>query len=97
MSNFNKCVSLMCKYNITSKKDFLQWALKGGHPNKGGKTNVFAMLSNCNDNKIYCPLFVPLGKTKQQKKSPVKSPKKTPTKNKQPKKTRQSKKSSIKI
>ena len=87
----------MCKHNITSKKDFLIWALKGGHPNKGGNTNTFAMLSNCNDNKIYCPRFIHLGKTKlQTKKSPVKrksQTKKSPSKSK----TRQTKKSSIKI
>tara|TARA_B110000977_G_C11085638_1_gene494586 strand:+ start:2056 stop:2286 length:231 start_codon:yes stop_codon:yes gene_type:complete len=63
----------MCKHNITNKKDFLQWALKGGHPNKGGTTKTFAMLSNCNDMKYYCPNFSFVKTTKR--KSPVRKPK----------------------
>ena len=34
MNKYSNCISLMCKYNIASKKDFLQWAVKGGHLNK---------------------------------------------------------------
>ena len=82
----------MCKHNIKSKKDFLKWAVKGGHPNKGGNTETFARMSTCNDNKIYCPsYFVPLGKTKKSppKKSPPKKspPKKSPPKKSPPKKS----------
>ena len=38
---------------ITNKKDFHQWALHGGHPDKGGDSEHFAIVSDCNDNKYY--------------------------------------------
>ena len=95
----NRCVNTMCNYNIFNKKDFLLWALKGGHPNKGGSTNLFATISDCNDKKVYCPA------TRRRKISPIvpktpknyKKQKSTPkTRKSTPKKNTPLKKSSVK-
>ena len=37
------CRTAMCKKSIYNRKDFLKWALKGGHPNKGGSTALFQL------------------------------------------------------
>ena len=51
------CKTEMCKKDIYNRKEFLKWAVKGGHPNKGGSTKIFQVLSACADKQIFCDLY----------------------------------------
>ena len=42
------CKKILQNHNIQSLKDFRKWALKN-HPDKGGDTDTFGLVSGCND------------------------------------------------
>ena len=41
------CSAVMCPKGIASRRDYLKWAAKGGHPDKGGSTSTFQAVNNC--------------------------------------------------
>lgn len=41
---------------IYNKKDYLKWAVSGGHPDKGGDTGLFQDVNNCVENNQFCNL-----------------------------------------
>jgi len=43
-----ECKKILKNNDITSLKDFRKWALKN-HPDKGGDSEIFAIVSGCND------------------------------------------------
>ena len=79
-SKYTECQRLMCARGIRTRKDFLRWALKGGHPNKGGNTKMFASISDCNDKGYYCT--GPIRRTPPKRKTPPKAAPKTQRKKK---------------
>lgn len=49
-----ECIDLMCKNNIHNKKEYLRWAVAGGHPDKGGNTAIFQGVNTCQEHNYYC-------------------------------------------
>jgi hypothetical protein len=45
---FQQCKERLLEKGIKNKKDFLRWAISN-HPDKGGDTETFAIMSSCND------------------------------------------------
>ncbi len=50
----SRCTNLMCSNDIFNKHDFRKWAVKGGHPDKGGSTARFQNVLNCIHKELYC-------------------------------------------
>lgn len=50
----SSCQKIMCSKDIKTKKDYHKWAVRGGHPDKGGSTAVFQDVQNCVDANNYC-------------------------------------------
>ena len=48
MNRCKECKEILVEKNISSKKDFLKWALKN-HPKEGGNEHIFDIVSSCND------------------------------------------------
>lgn len=48
-----RCPELMKKLDIYNKKQFRKWAVKGGHPDKGGAKSLFQQVNNCVEGGIY--------------------------------------------
>ena len=48
------CSAVMCPKGIASRRDYLKWASKGGHPDKGGSTSTFQAVNNCQSTGKFC-------------------------------------------
>lgn len=48
------CQKILCPRDIVSKSDYRQWALRGGHPDKGGDVRVFGQVAECASKELYC-------------------------------------------
>jgi hypothetical protein len=48
------CSAVMCPKGIASRRDYLKWAAKGGHPDKGGSTSTFQAVNNCQSTGKFC-------------------------------------------
>ena len=48
------CQAVMCPKGIASRRDYLKWAARGGHPDKGGSTAIFQSVNNCQSDGRFC-------------------------------------------
>ena len=46
------CVTTLASEGIGSSRDFRKWAVRGNHPDKGGDSERFAVVSDCKDKLI---------------------------------------------
>ena len=46
------CLDVLKEHNIETVRDFNYWALRGGHPDKGGDTRIFQEVSDCVDKQL---------------------------------------------
>ena len=50
--NTDPCPGILSSEGISSTRDFRKWALRGNHPDKGGDSQKFAIVSDCRDKVI---------------------------------------------
>jgi hypothetical protein len=50
----SQCDQLMCSKGIRDRRGFHNWSRYGGHPDKGGDTNTFQQVNNCQMAKNFC-------------------------------------------
>jgi hypothetical protein len=61
------CLDVLKEHNIETVRDFNKWALKGGHPDKGGDTAIFQEVSDCVDKRLKGKGFFDKAKKKIKK------------------------------
>ena len=52
------CSAVMCPKGIRTRKDYLRWSARGGHPDKGGSTAAFQSVNNCQSEGKFCKRWV---------------------------------------